>query len=38
MKSYNVPELTHEKVKVSPQQFREAIYNDEGLQKVEYGK
>lgn len=38
MKSYNVPELTREKVKVSPQQFREAIYNDEGLQKVEYGK
>lgn len=38
MKSYNVPELTREKVKVSPEQFREVIYNDEGVKKVEYGK
>lgn len=38
MKSYNVPELTKEPVKVSPEEFRRVVYDDDKVQQVEYGK
>lgn len=38
MKSYNVPELTRDRVHITPEQFREAIYADDKVGKVEYGK
>lgn len=37
-KSYNIPELMKEKVTVTPAQFRKVIYDDAGVQKVNYGK
>ena len=36
MKSYNVPELTKDRVKISPEQFREVIYNDAAAGKAKY--
>ena len=36
MKSYNVPELTKDKVAVSPSAFRKAIYDDKATKKVSY--
>ena len=36
MKSYNVPELTKDKVSVSPSDLRKVIYNDEATKKVRY--
>lgn len=37
-RSYNVPELTRSKVKVSPEDFRRVVYDDAATKKVEYGK
>lgn len=36
LRSYNVPELTRKAVRISPEQFREVIYNDAGTQNVTY--
>ena len=36
MKSYNVPELTKNRVKISQDEFRDVIYDDDTMQKVSY--
>lgn len=36
MKSYNVPEFSKNAVSVSPEQFKEVIYDDVSVQKVSY--
>lgn len=36
MKSYNVPEFSKNAVSVSPEQFKEVIYDDASVQKVSY--
>ena len=36
MKSYNVPELTRNAVKTTPDQLRQVIYDDAAMQQVEY--
>ena len=36
LKSYNVPELTHNAVQISPEQLKEVIYNDTDVKKVTY--
>lgn len=36
MKSYNVPELTRNAVKITPEQLREVIYDDAAIEQVQY--
>ena len=36
MKSYNVPELTRDAVRTTPEALREVIYNDEKIGKATY--
>lgn len=38
MKSYNVPELTRNAVKISPNDFRKVVYDDANVKSTQYGK
>ena len=38
LKSYNVPELTRHRVKISPEKFKTTIYDDQHTGHVKYGK
>ena len=36
MKSFNVPELTSDRVPYTPEQLKEVIYNDDAMKSVKY--